>query len=691
MGREEKRDGAGRGGIPDGMEFLLSFLEATDDIVSVKTEDFNIIYINKAGADYLGVSQREVLGRKCYELLRRSLPCDGCLAMKAVHTGVPQFREQYITENDNWFEVKNYPFQGDDERPVIVEVLRDCTEKKEALEGLRRALEELSDKNKDLAEERARAEGWAEEAKKADRLKSAFLANMSHEIRTPMNGIIGMADLLLDSPLTHEQRESAEIISRSAHHLLSMLNDLLDMSRIEAGKLTAESVPFNLRELVEDLAAEAAGRGVRKGLDVGYFMDASIPALLQGDPGRTRQILVNFLDNAIKFTPSGEVRLHVSPVRIGLTHIMTRFEVSDTGIGIPDEDRASLFSPFYQSSWSGPEIRRGAGLGLSICKGLAEVMGGDVGVMPGEGEGTVFWCEIPYGRVAYGEAEDLPVDQSLMNLAVIIAGEGRLWQEEALALAGCWLCSVLSAKTPHELRVRLEENAEGTIPGACVVLIDDDDIEGDEGWNPALLPSCLQKSAAFYGVSAPGRFRSDEDLAEKGLTGRVSRPMRRSVFRKLLLSAAAGQPRPSWSIPAGAEREKPVSPPRVLLADDSLVNRKIEARMLVRLGCSVTEAKDGGEALNLLEKEDFDIVFMDLQMPVKSGIEVTKTVRSPGREGRNRDIPIIAVTGQALSGDREKCLEAGMDDYLAKPVVFRDLEKMLHSKLPGYFPRNTHD
>lgn len=682
MEREEGRAGVRKDFTPGGLEFLLSYIEEIDDVVSIKTEDFKIIYINYAGAEYLGLSPEEAAGKKCYELLCRKTPCEGCLAMAAAETGKAQFREQYIAEKDNWFEVKNYPFAVEGGGSVVVEVLRDCTEKKKAAEGLRQALEDLAAKNEELAEERARAEALAEEAKKADRLKTAFLANMSHEIRTPMNGIIGMTDLLLDSSLTPEQTESAEVIQRSARHLLSLLNDLLDMSRIEAGKLKTESVPFNLRELVEDLASEAAGRSARKGLDFGYSMDAGIPSLLQGDPVRTRQILLNFLDNGIKYTPSGEVRLQVFPVRTGLTHIMTRFEVSDTGIGVSAEDRASLFSPFYQSPSSGEQGRGGAGLGLSISRGLAEAMGGDVGVMPNNGGGSVFWCEIPYARVPHGEAEDLPVDQSFMDLPVIVAGKERLWHKEVINLAAYWLCSVKTADTPSALRALLEEKAKSTDHRLAVVLIDDDDMDENEEWNPALMPPELALGAAFYGVNPPGRFRDGENFTEKGLSGRLARPLRRSALKNTLHSAVVGRVCTHRSPLPIKEREKPRISPRALVAEDSLVNRKIAARMLTRLGCSVMEAGDGGEALELLETHDFDIVLMDLQMPVKDGIEVTRAVRAPEWEGKNKEVTIIAVTGQALPGDREMCLEAGMDGYLSKPVAFRDLERMLSEKLP---------
>ncbi|MGI6253937.1 MAG: response regulator [Aminivibrio sp.] len=668
--------------VLNGMEFLFSFIEGTDDVISVKTEDFRIIYINKAGETYLGVKPGEALGKKCYELLSREQPCAGCLAMAAIKTGLPQFREQHILEKDNWFEIKNYAFSGSGGEVVVVEILRDCTEKKKALRNLEKAMEDLAQKNRELEEERLRAEAWAREAEKAERLKSIFLANMSHEIRTPMNGIIGMTDLLLDTRLSADQRESAEIIRRSADYLLTMLNDLLDMSKIEAGKIIAKSVPFSLREIIEDLTAEAAGLGAAKGLDVGYFIDPSVPAMVRGDSGRTRQILINFLDNGIKFTSSGEVRLDVTPVRIGLSHMLLRFVVSDTGIGVAPEEQSSLFKPFYQADFFAVRKHGGAGLGLSICKGLADALGGAVGVTPREGRGTAFWCEIPFEKLAYGDAEDLVVDQCLLGLSVIIAGKAKLWQEEAAKLAATWLCSVVRAETPEQLRLILRERAGRDNDASCAVFIDEEDLDHDGGWTYALPEEC-RKRASFIRVCSLQSAQNLDENEKRGFSGSIARPLRRSRFREALLSAAEeGRGKLAHAGSVGA-CQAGGDPPQILLAEDSAVNRKIALKMLDRLGCSVKEAKDGEEAVYLLYRESFDLVLMDLQMPRKNGLEVVREIRSPEWEGRNGRVPVVAMTGQALPGDRDMCLEAGMDDYLAKPVAFRDLKEMLSGFLPG--------
>jgi len=666
----------------DVVSFLLSYIGETDDIVTVKDKDLVILYLNRAGAAFLGVSPEEGKGRRCFEVLGRKKPCVGCLSGPAAETGRFQFREVFIPERNTWFEVKSWPVRNaDGETAAVVEVLRDCSERKKAEEELAGAVTRLEAKNRELEEERKRAEGLAEEAGRAERVKSAFLANMSHEIRTPLNGILGMTDLLLDSPMAKEQEECAETIQRSAEHLLSLVDEILDLSKLEAGKLVLESVPFDLREMVEDLVTETAVRGAEKGLDTVLSLDPSVPSVLRGDPVRTRQILGNLLGNAVKFTLSGEVRLDVSSVDSGLTGFVLRFSVSDTGIGVPENAAGALFQPFFQGDPSTTRRFGGTGLGLSICRGLAEAMGGSLGMTPRSGGGSVFWCELPFGRVPFGEAEDLPVDQRLLGFPVILAGGGASWQTEASGLAGKWLCSVRTADSPEDLRSLLEKRSGGDGDGRCAVFVDRELLRKEAGWSPSALPADLRRGVLFFSVDPPGTFPETGYLLREGLAGRITSPLRRGVFREAVLSAAETdrgkrQGSPGGSEPAGSFRSA-LLPARVLIADDSRVNRKVAARMLQKLGCSVTGAADGEEALRMLQTERFDIVLMDVQMPGKDGLEVTSALRSPEWTGCNGSVPVIAMTAHALPGDREKCLAAGMDDYLPKPVRFRDLEEKL--------------
>lgn len=659
------------------MKHILSFIEESDEIFSVKTVGYDILYLNKAGSVFMGVSPEEAEGKKCFSILGRTEPCEGCLAALATETKKPQSREVHIKEKNTWFMVKNFPLVDHEGRVVaVIETLRDCTERKKAIESLSLAVKTLNRKNSELAKEKARAEAMALKAEEGEKIKSSFLANMSHEIRTPLNGVLGMADLLLETPMTADQREYAETVKRSADHLLALMDDILDLSRLEVGKIPLESIPFNLREMLEDLAGEGAVRGAEKKLEVDFFMDPAIPALVKGDPVRVRQVLGNLLGNAVKFTPSGEVRLEAIPVEAGVAGLRVRFTISDTGVGVPDALCPFLFQPFSQGDPSTTRKFGGTGLGLSISKGLTEAMGGSIGMKGRDGGGSVFWCEIPFLRAFCSETEDLPVDQRLLAFPVILAGAPSVRIRAMEAMARQWLCSVHLVESAEELEaLLLAPQEEG--PSRRAVFVEGAGLREGKGWSPAELSERAGEGSRFFSVAPLGKnCGRGGSLSDEGYSGRITWPVRREAFRNALLSAAENP-----GSPAGGRWSKKPLNARILVAEDNKLNRKIAGKMLEKLGCSVEEAVDGDEALKLLAREEYDLVLMDVQMPGKDGLEVTKALRSPSWTGANKDVSVIALTAHAMAEDRARCLAAGMDDYLAKPVRLKDLEEKLHLHL----------
>lgn len=658
---------------------LRAVLDVIPDIVSVQSPQLEILFYNKAGLDFLHASSEGTIGRNCYALLGRKEPCDDCLSLKAIRTGNAQEGEKYVPELDVWFEVRAIPVK-DDAGSVrcVVEQLRDCTARKRNEERLARVLEELEAKNAELAETSATARMLALRAEESSRAKSAFLANMSHEIRTPMNGILGMVELLLDTGLSMEQRDFGETISSSADHLMELLDDLLDFSKIEAERLTLESAPFNLQELVEDLTVQTAVKGREKNLEVYAVVEPDVPAFFRGDASRLRQVLGNLLSNAVKFTDTGEISLAVSLAQDGILRTLLRFEVADTGIGVPEEKKELLFRPFSQVDASITRRFGGTGLGLAISRGLVELMGGNIGMKDGQSGGALFWFEVPLDKIDHGDIEDLPVDPNLMNTPVLLVGGTPGWRRSVTTHLERWLCAVASAE---------REGVEACLAGALdaerpfsVVLVDGSSVPEDNPFSPRALPERLRSVSSFYLLDYPSRRWRRAALSDAGYADFVPKPVKRNALKNLLLSGTDSAGRiyseNTGAAPAGRKA-------KVLLVEDSEVNRKVVSVMLQRLGCSVSAAHDGFEALDFLRREAFDLVFMDVQMPVLDGIDAVKRIRSGYGEIGRPDIPVIAMTARTLPGDREECFAAGMDDYIAKPVKMNVLEEILRKWLPG--------
>lgn len=637
-------------------EFRALFNCFNDAVFIVSFGDGRIVEASDSACRRLGYSREELIGMPVAQIDRNSEQAyvRGRVG-ELIERGEVLIETEHIRKDGAVIpveiNVRRFEFRG---MPAGLAVARDIRERKEAEAAMIRA---------------------REAAEEATRAKSQFLANMSHEIRTPMNGVIGMTGLLLETDLQPEQRRSAEIIRASSDALMAVINDILDYSKIEARKLTLEKQDFDLHATLQRAIELLALTAHEKGLELICEVAPETPSALRGDPGRLHQVLVNLAGNAVKFTAQGEVAVQVRPEMIDRNFVTLRFTIADTGIGIRRDRIAGLFVPFVQGDGSTTRKFGGTGLGLSIARQLVELMGGQISVESREGEGSTFSFAVEFER----QSRSMPNEQPsaiLAGLKILVAESHPRSRSLLLAMLRSWDCRCREAADAQAALPLLRSACQAGDPFQIALL--DLRLPGMDctAFVSKIASDPLLRGLALVGLAHLGDKADQAMLVRTALPVHITRPIWQASLREALTRAAGKQECPGpapdepSAIPQGANS---LPRGRVLLAEDNAINREVALAMLRKLGCEVDGVNNGIEAIEALRRSDYEMVFMDCEMPEMDGYEATRRIRDPATGARNPDIPIVAITADALAGDRERCIAAGMNDYLPKPIAPADL------------------
>ncbi len=665
-------------------ELILN--SAGDGILKLDLEG-KITFANKAAAAMLGWGLENLLGKDERDLLhpfredrsadlREERPFH-----RALREGKPHSNDHEVFRRGDGtsfaVELNASPIveQGG-VRSGAVFLFRDATLRKKAEEQMSRAAAEMERANREL-------ETAMEKALEAARLKSDFLAMMSHEIRTPMNAIIGMTTLLMDTRLNEEQHDFSETIRVAGETLLQIINDILDFSKMDAGRLSLEEIDFNLQTAVEEVLDILAARAQAKGIELIGSIAPSASGTYSGDPARLRQVLLNLVGNAVKFTSEGEVAVEVAAEDSGAGDALLRFAVRDTGIGIPREASGRLFQPFSQADSSMSRKFGGTGLGLAISKRIVEAMRGEIGCESEVDKGSTFWFTVRLPK-AQAETEELACPPILQGKRVWLIQENETYRRCLEAYLRCWRMECVPLRSACEA---IERTRAGTSGGTdCDIVLLDAELPGTDGSEIArtLHDDPSLSTVPFILMAPPSRRVILKEIDGIARVSFISKPVRLAQLQKALIAAFSPLAAPGGSPPPAAhpirrradeEGSRRRGELHILVAEDNPVNQKVALRILAKFGYKADVVENGVAVLEAVQNTSYSLILMDCQMPEMDGFEATRRIRS--REEGSLRIPIVALTANAMAGDRAKCLAAGMDDFLSKPVKPSEMDRMI--------------